>query len=72
MLLFMDRTKRGSDPWLPWKVRLFQGGAAVAVIGMVMESGWMVGAATVILAAGFALRFIPHPSREEDGAEESA
>lgn len=72
MLLFMDRTHRGPDPWLKWKVRLFQVGAVLAVIGMVAEENWVVAAGTVVLAVGFSLRFVPHPSRKEEEVEESA
>ena len=69
MLLFLDRSHRAADPWLTWKVRFFQVGAVLAVVGMVTERNWVVGAATVILAVGFSLRFVPHPSRKEDPTE---
>lgn len=59
-LIFMDRSRRADHyPWLEWKVRLFVIGAALAVGGMVLEEGWIIGVAIVVLIAGFMLRFLP-------------
>ena len=66
-LLFADRSRRGPDPYLDWKVRLFLAGAVVALVGMARESSWIVGVAVALLAAGFLLRFVPAADEERDG-----
>ena len=53
----VDRRKRGPDPHLDWKVRLFFAGALLAVAGIALESSLLVVAAIVTLFVGFALRF---------------
>ncbi len=59
-LVFIDRSRKADRyPWLEWKVRLFVIGAALAVGGMVLDSGWVISAAILALAAGFAIRFLP-------------
>jgi len=58
--IFMDRSRRADHyPWLEWKVRFFVIGAALAVGGMVLEEGWIIGLAIVVLVAGFMIRFLP-------------
>lgn len=60
LLVFVDRTRRAREyPWLPWKVRLFLVGAVLAVAGMGLESGLLVGIAIGILVLGFLVRFLP-------------
>lgn len=59
-LFFADRNRRSDEyPWLPWKVRAFTIGAVLAVVGMVREDNRIIAAATVVLAIGFLLRFLP-------------
>jgi hypothetical protein len=59
-MIFLDRGRRADHyPWLEWKVRLFVIGAALAIGGMIMDEGWLIGVAIVVLAAGFGLRFLP-------------
>lgn len=65
-LLFADRSDRGPDPYLDWKVRLFVAGAVAAVVGMAREWPWLLGVAVLLLGAGFLLRFLPAEGGEED------
>lgn len=55
---FIDRTPRRIDPYLEWKVRLFVLGAGLALISMLMEIGWLMAVAALLLGAGFSLRFL--------------
>ncbi len=64
-LLFADRSRRGPDPFLRWKVRLFLAGAVVALLGMARDSSWLLGVAVAFLGAGFVLRFIPRDGEED-------
>lgn len=64
-LLFADRSRRGPDPFLRWKVRLFLGGAVAALFGMARDSSWLLGVAVALLGAGFVLRFIPGDGEED-------
>ncbi len=60
LMIFLDRSRRADQyPWLEWKVRLFVMGSVLAVGGMVMEEGWIIILAIVVLVAGFCLRFLP-------------
>ena len=70
-MIFLERSRKGDDPYLAWKVRLFLAGAVVALLGMARDSSWMVVGGVVILLAGASLRFFPGgrargPSPEED------
>lgn len=58
-MAFFLRGRRRAGRFLEWKVRLFGAGAALAVAGMALENRWIVGAAIVVLVAGFLLRFLP-------------
>lgn len=67
--IFADRSRRGPDPFLDWKVRLFFAGAVAALLGMAFDSRWLVGAAIALLALGFLLRFLGgrgRPDPEDD------
>ena len=68
-LLFADRSRRGPDPYLGWKVRLFLAGAVVALVAMARESSWLMGVAVLFLGAGFLLRFLPQPDDEDEAGE---
>jgi hypothetical protein len=74
LLLFVDRSRKADDyPWLPWKVRLFLAGAALAVVGMAVDSNVLVGIAMGVLVFGFMIRFLPGGkgvAEGEDGEEE--
>lgn len=47
------------DRWLTAKLWLFTLGALLALLGMGLESGWLMGAAGLALGAGLLLRFLP-------------
>ncbi len=65
--IFLDRNLEGSRyPWFEWKARLFFVGGALALVGIASERDWIVAAATLILVAAFALRFLPGARRTED------
>jgi len=55
----LDRKRRGKDPHLEWKVRLFFVGGALALLGIALNSSAVVGGALVVLLAGMGLRFLP-------------
>ena len=70
-MIFLNRSRRGEDPYLDWKVRLFLVGAVVALVGMARDATWMVLGGMLILLAGASLRFFPGgrargPSPEDD------
>jgi len=69
----MSRRDRGGDPLLGRKVQIFFAGAALALIGIGVDSSLLVGLAIFILAAGMFIRFLsgkdPH-SQEEGPMEE--
>lgn len=66
-MIFASRRRRGYDRYLPWKVRALWLGGALALLGMWLESGWLLGPATVVLLAGILLRFLPAPEGARGG-----
>lgn len=52
---------KGPDRLLPWKVRALVVGAALAVVGMGLDLGWLVWSGIGVLAVGLLLRFLPEP-----------
>ncbi len=60
-MFFRRGTSHG--PWLQARIWSFTAGALVALVGMVLQNDWIIGLAALILAAGFALRFI---DRDDD------
>lgn len=60
---FLYRSHRGSNAYLAWKVRTFWLGAALGLLGIWLESPWLVGPAVAVLLAGVLLRFLPAHSR---------
>jgi hypothetical protein len=64
-MFFASRRRRGSDPWLDWKVRLFFMGAILAAVGIASDRSWLVISAIVVLLAGVALRFLPGGETDE-------
>jgi hypothetical protein len=66
-VIFFDRRRKGDDPFLEWKVRLFLAGAAVALVGMARNSSWLVLGGILILLAGASLRFFRRPGAEAPG-----
>ena len=72
-MFFSSRQARGPDHFLQWKVRLFLAGAALALIGIGLDSSALVGLAILVLVAGIVLRFLPtdRGERVTDEDEES-
>jgi hypothetical protein len=70
-VIFLDRHRKGDDPHLDWKIRLFVAGALVALVGMARDSAWMVAGGLLTLLGAASLRFFPGgrakgPSPEDD------
>lgn len=63
-----DRNDRQGDRFLEWKVRLFAVGATLGLTGIFLDVRPLVWLAIAVLAAGFALRFLPN-SRKADSEE---
>ena len=55
--------------WLQAKMWLFSVGALLALIGMSLKNDWVIGAAGVVLLAGFMLRFLPDRDAEDEPGE---
>lgn len=58
-MIFIDRSRKGGDHHLDWKIRLFGMGALLALVGMGLDIPLLVGSAIVVLLLGFILRFLP-------------
>lgn len=55
----MDRSRRDEpDPFLDWKVRIFFVGAALLMVGVLLDREVLVLAAAAVLAAGSVLMLI--------------
>lgn len=67
--MFFRRGVSGrDDPWVTEKIWIFTIGALVAMVGMLVENPWLMGAAGLLLLGGILLRFIPRrPGEGEDG-----
>lgn len=57
-MFLLSRRRRGPDPLLGWKVRLFWGGAVLGVGGMFLNSAWWVVGGIVVLALGVTLALV--------------
>lgn len=75
--MFLDRRpRRGEDPFLDWKVRLFFVGAALFGAAVFLDRPAFAIGAGVVLVVAFALRFLapreeePEYAEEEDAGEE--
>ena len=66
--MFFRRGVAEDDRWLQAKLWLFSIGAFLALLGMLLENDWLMGAAGVVLLAGFMLRFVGR----SDGGESDA
>lgn len=62
-MFFRRRPADSEDPWLETKIRLFMLGALLALLGMALESSWLIGGAALLLLCGLLLRWVPHPGR---------
>jgi hypothetical protein len=65
-VIFARRDKRGPDPHLATKVQLFFVAAAVALVGIALESSWLVRIAILLLLVGVVLRLLS-PKTPVDG-----
>jgi hypothetical protein len=66
-VIFVRRGKTGPDPYLATKVQLFFVAAAVALVGIALESSWLVGVAILLLLVGVAFRILtPKSPVDED------
>lgn len=68
-MIFLDRSRRGKDPYLKLKMALFWVGAALALLGIGLESSLLVNVAIAVLLGGFVLRFLPSSSSSSDDDE---
>lgn len=62
--MFFRRGVADDDPWLDVKMWIFGVGAILALLGMGLQSDWLIGAAGIVLAAGVVLRFVRRPDGE--------
>ena len=79
-MIFLNRGRKGPDPYLEWRVRLLFAGGGVALVGIALESRIVVGVAIAILTVGMGLRFVggrengagldEDPEREEASRDE--
>ncbi|MGW8268234.1 MAG: hypothetical protein ACWGSQ_17845, partial [Longimicrobiales bacterium] len=76
-VILARRGSRGPDPFLGQKVQIFLAGAALALVGIGVDSSLLVGLAILILLAGVGLRFLAgrkpassHPPPEDGEASE--
>ncbi|MBI4540039.1 MAG: hypothetical protein HY704_11090 [Gemmatimonadetes bacterium] len=60
-MILLDRSRRGPDRYLTWKVRAFWLGAVLGVLGMFLESVWLTAPAILVLLVGVFLRFFREP-----------
>ena len=66
-VIFARRGKLEPDPFLERKVQLFLFGAALALVGIWIDSPVLVGLAILVLVLGMALRFFPKKGPDQDG-----
>jgi len=62
-MLRPDRTRRGPDPTLPFRILLFVLGAVAGLTGMATERIWLVTLGTVFLAAGLGIAIVAQRRR---------
>lgn len=63
--MFFRRGVADDDPWLQVKLWLFSIGALLALMGMLLQNQWLIGAAALVLAVGIVLRFVRRPATDE-------
>lgn len=66
--MFFRRGDRYDDR-LPAKIAIFTVGALLALVGMILQNDWVVGAAAVVLAAGILIRFASRADTSDDDQE---
>lgn len=62
--VFIDRSPRGKDPWLNFKVGAFVAGAGIAGAGIYFGIRWLIWVAIAVLLLGYAVRFVDRGSGE--------
>jgi hypothetical protein len=67
-MFFRRGTSHRDDPWLTEKLWLFTAGAVTAMLGMLLDNGWLMGFGAFLLACGVLIRFLPRG--EHFGEEE--
>jgi hypothetical protein len=66
--VFFRRGVPGDDPWTTEKIWIFTVGALLAMVGMLLDDRWIMGAAALLLLGGVLLRFVPRGTAGgEDG-----
>ena len=65
-MIWASRKRRGPDPYLDWKVRIFFAGALLAFIGMASDRSWVVGLAIGVLVVGLVLNFLAKRDGDTD------
>jgi hypothetical protein len=66
-VIFARRGKLEPDPFLERKVQLFLVGAALALVGIGIDSPLLVGLAILVLLLGMALRFFAKKEPDHEG-----
>lgn len=69
--MFFRRGGGEEDDRLPEKIAIFTIGALLALVGMILQNDWVVGAAALVLAGGIFIRFAPRRDPPDDRQERS-
>lgn len=59
MGLFRPSRTARAGRWFEWKIRIFLGGATLAMVGIFLDDRRVIVAALVVLAVGVVLRALP-------------
>ncbi len=70
-MIFANRTRRGPDRYLGWKMGALVIGAVLILWGSRSEQSWPVWVGIAALALAFVLRFLPQPARGGGEGEEA-
>jgi hypothetical protein len=57
MIFRPDRSRRGADPALGYKMLIFVAGAVAGIAGIALEIDWLIIVAVIVLLIGLVLRF---------------
>jgi len=55
-MIFVNRSRRGPDPYVRAKTALFVVGAVAGLVGMRLENAWVISGAIAVLVVAVALR----------------
>jgi hypothetical protein len=58
-MFFRRGTSHHDDPWLTEKLWLFTAGAVTAMVGMLLDTSWLMAVGAFLLACGVLIRFLP-------------